>query len=82
MKMKFERDKIHFMELRSGHDLEAVMRKAINYHKWSGGRSCAHISDLHVSKNSFVTAYDYDIKLELIFTVLAFLLLIKKLILK
>lgn len=54
---------MHFRELRSGVDMAYAMRRAIKIDKLSKGKSAAHLTNDQVFKNSFVTVYDYDLKL-------------------
>jgi len=52
---------IEFKELRSGKDMAYFVRRAIKFGEW-GGFSSSHLINQSTIKNSFVTVYDYDIK--------------------
>lgn len=57
---------MEFRELRSGKDMAYQMRQAIKFNEWSGGNSSSHLVNRAVVDNSFLTTYDYDIKLQVI----------------
>jgi hypothetical protein len=56
---------IEFKELRSGFDLSYLLRRMSNYHIWSGREYSKHLSHQleSVYDNTFVTTYDYDLKI-------------------
>jgi len=69
---------VHFKELRSGVDLAYLMDRTIKFNKWSGGEQSSHLVNKSVLKNSFLSVYDYDLKLEIMGYLIVLFLLIKK----
>ena len=70
---------IHFKELRSGKDLAYYMRRTIKYNVLSGGKSASHLVDRNTFDHYAVTLYDYDLLVEFLAVVFAFLLLVRAL---
>jgi hypothetical protein len=62
--IKKQQKQIFFIELRSGKDMAQTLRRVMKRREWKGPRQAsAHLSMHQVRTNSFVTVYDYDIKL-------------------
>ena len=54
------------------------MRKIIQLHKMSNGKSASHLVDYAPSKKSLVETYDYDIKAWLLLIIGVFILMLKQ----
>jgi len=55
--------KIEFEENRSGQSLVSIVMKSINYNEWSHGNTSNHLINQSYYSNSFISVYDYDIKI-------------------
>ena len=66
---------IEFKELRGGKDMAYYLRRSVKFGEW-GGFSSKHLYNRNVIDNSFITTYDYDIKIcfiSILFIVIVFL---------
>ena len=59
-----------------------LVRKAIKFNEWSGGRNAEHLGEFNIARNSYFTVYDFDIKLEILFIIFAFILFFKRMLSK
>ena len=67
---------IEFKELRSGKDQAYILHRQIKFHQW-GKRGAEHMVAKQLIGHSFVTVYDYDIKLYFLAVCVALVLLLK-----
>ena len=67
---------LEFKELRSGKDQAYLLWRTIKFREW-GQRSAEHLINTSVDDNSFVTAYDYDIKALFVLSIGCVLLTLK-----
>lgn len=71
---------IHFKELRQGKDLAYLLRKAIKFGEYSGQKnhSAKHLMQRSSIDNSFITVYDYDLKVQVLLVLIVCLLLVRE----
>ena len=70
----------HFKELRSGKDLKNYLIRTIRFGEFAQSKthSAKHMMQVSVMKNSFITVYDYDLKIEAIAVVLLVLVFLRR----